>query len=490
MLPPAFGCVRSKTQDGCHVRRVPLAGPLQFVHRVSSVSLLASPLSQPAPSALFERDVSTGIDGDDAFEAFVRGSWSMRPLAHPGQNNDTVSERGRGIAAGAGGSGRKARTAPAWYGNDGSVGNRSPDMKAQPISRTVGVSLSARTGVTAPGLHHRSPRGKKTGETPATGSPCATTVAHRANYLAPAVSRTGVSPRSVSTMPGARLPGRNQYCTRATNAGSVHEVEGSPVRPLTAARRDADDICKEGSSNRVGATKSHAKERRGVGGAHHRRRPATHQARWVPGDEELGDGSSSHKSRQKRVPQRRTHHEREPGRGQTEELKGYRVEPAAYEFEQQQVGTDGFGVTAIPVAAADLSVRQRHQPPVGIATERVNKVHHDFESNEGVDQNPKNSRVPSTINDENRAGKSDALVHGRGCHGSGISFDRSAAAVRVQRVFRGHKGRRCAGAEGRKRASQRASEREARMERERPHAVSHRLSGRLPRPKLPSTYGF
>lgn len=413
----------------------------------------------------------------------------MRPLAHPGQTNNilTASERGQKFDASAGGASRKPRTAPARHGDGNHEGARSPDMIAQSIPRNVDVPLSARTGGTAPGRHHSFPREQKTAEAPAVGSPCSATFVHRPNFSAPAVSRMRELPRAVSTPPEVRLPGRKQCHTGVTNARSVRGVEGSPVRPCTAARRDSDDTYEEGSSAH-GATKS--KERRGIEGVHRCRRLATRRAWRVPGDEESGDGSGSHKYRQKGRPQRQTQHEQRRGQGQEKELRGYRVEPAAYEFEQQQAETVGLGVTAAPAAAADVNVRQQNQPPADTTTERVSEFQQDFERNERVAQNPKNRRVLSTTNTETRTGKSEALVHGRGHAGRSVPFDRSAAAVRVQRVFRGHRGRRCAGAEGRKRASQRASEREAKMERERPHAASNRLSGRLPRPKLPSTYGF
>lgn len=429
--------------------------------------------------------MSAGIDGDDAFEAFVRGSWSLRPLAHSEKNNDTIaaSERGREIAVGAGRAGRTPpRTAPAWYGNNGTICNIIPDKTAQTSSRTVGVPLYARTGGTAPGRHHSIPRENNTGGKPAVGSPCVTSVVHQANYFSPVVSRMGELWRSTSMPPGAGQPGRKTHHTGATNDGSARKREGSPSRPVTAARRDADNTYGERSSARVGATTLQAKERMGVEDAHRRGRPATQRARWAPGDKQSGDGGGSRKYREERVPQRQTQHEQGQGH-QAEELKGYRV-------EQQRAGTAGLGVTAIPAAAADLNVRQHNQPPVDITTARVNNSQHDFESNTRAAHNTERRGVPSTTNNVYRARKSDALIHGRGYHDGGIPVDRSAAAVRVQRVFRGHRGRKCAGAEGRKRARQRTSEREANMERARPHAASRRLSGRLPRPKLPSTYGF
>lgn len=68
---------------------------------------------------------------------------------------------------------------------------------------------------------------------------------------------------------------------------------------------------------------------------------------------------------------------------------------------------------------------------------------------------------------------------------------RKAAATRVQAVFRGHKGRNSAAAEGRKRARRLAAEREAREEQQRPSAAAcRRRGGRISRPKGPSTYGF
>ncbi|CAM9876409.1 unnamed protein product [Ectocarpus sp. 4 AP-2014] len=68
---------------------------------------------------------------------------------------------------------------------------------------------------------------------------------------------------------------------------------------------------------------------------------------------------------------------------------------------------------------------------------------------------------------------------------------RQAAAVRVQALFRGHRGRECAAGEGRKRARRLAAERAAEEERQRPRAVAtRRMGGRISRPKGPSTYGF
>lgn len=73
----------------------------------------------------------------------------------------------------------------------------------------------------------------------------------------------------------------------------------------------------------------------------------------------------------------------------------------------------------------------------------------------------------------------------------GKNGSRQAAAVRVQALFRGHRGRECAAGEGRKRARRLAVERAAEEERQRPRAVAtRRMGGRIPRPKGPSTYGF
>ncbi|CAM9644455.1 unnamed protein product [Ectocarpus fasciculatus] len=73
----------------------------------------------------------------------------------------------------------------------------------------------------------------------------------------------------------------------------------------------------------------------------------------------------------------------------------------------------------------------------------------------------------------------------------GKNGSRQAAAVRVQALFRGHRGRECAAGEGRKRARRLAVERAAEEERQRPRAVAtRRMGGRISRPKGPGTYGF
>ncbi|CAM9929331.1 unnamed protein product [Scytosiphon promiscuus] len=75
--------------------------------------------------------------------------------------------------------------------------------------------------------------------------------------------------------------------------------------------------------------------------------------------------------------------------------------------------------------------------------------------------------------------------------GKNRSNRRNAAAVRVQAVFRGHKGRSIAAGEGRKRARLAAADREAEEELRRPRAAASRRSGgRILRPKVASTYGF
>lgn len=85
----------------------------------------------------------------------------------------------------------------------------------------------------------------------------------------------------------------------------------------------------------------------------------------------------------------------------------------------------------------------------------------------------------------------EALRSGKRVGFSGVAaHDRQAAAMRVQSLFRGHKGRSRAAAEGRKRARHLAAEREAREERQRPSAACWRRGGRISRPKGPSTYGF
>lgn len=68
--------------------------------------------------------------------------------------------------------------------------------------------------------------------------------------------------------------------------------------------------------------------------------------------------------------------------------------------------------------------------------------------------------------------------------------ERSTAAVYVQSLFRGHKGRKRVEAETRKRLRLLAEAKEGQKSLERPHALSRRLAGRLPRPKVPGTYGF
>lgn len=468
----------------CRWRRPPKF-PIPSRH----ISLLTCPFSQSAPSCFLSRDVSAGIDGDDTFEAFIRGSWSLHPLPHSGQNNYTipVSERGRENATGAGGAGRKPpRVASVRHGDDDTARNRSPDWRTQSSSRNDGVLFFARTGGTAPGRHHSLPRESGMGKTVAVALPTGKAVVDHANRSGPAVSRAGEPRCSVSTPPRARLPGESKRHMGTTNGGSMRERgEGSSAQPLSAARRCADGNYKEGGSARGGAAISEAMERRVVKDAHHRRRPVTHRGQWAPGGEKSGDGRDSCQDRRERAPQRQTQHEQR----RVEERKGFRVEPVGDEFEQHQAGTASLGVTGIPATTADVSVCAQDQLPADITTARVNNLVCDVQAGARVAQELSNRAVQATTNNANRAGESNALVHGSGCNRS-VPFDRSAAAVRVQQVYRGHKGRRRAGAEGRKRASQRASEREARMERERPHAASRRLAGRLPRPKLPSTYGF
>ena len=307
-------------------------------------------------------------------------------------------------------------------------------------------------------------------------------------YLAPAGSRTGEPQRSVSTPPGANLPGEKQLNTEATNAGSACERERSTARPLTAARGDADGKkYKEESSAGIGAATIQARERTIAEDKQRHGGPATYRARWGPGDEDPNDGGGSRTDWREPVLQRQAQHEQ--GQALAEEQNGYRAAPAGDEYEQQQATTGGVGVTVIPTTAADSTIRQDDQPPVDITTARANDLLCDIRSNTRFAQVAANKGVPSATINANRAGKSNTVVHDGRYHG-GNPFDMSAATVRVQRVFRGHEGRGCAGAEERKRASQRASERDARIEREWPHAASRRLSGRLPRPKLPSTYGF
>lgn len=75
--------------------------------------------------------------------------------------------------------------------------------------------------------------------------------------------------------------------------------------------------------------------------------------------------------------------------------------------------------------------------------------------------------------------------------GRSINNNRNTAAVRVQALFRGHKGRACAAGEHRKQARRRVADREAEEEQRRPRAAaSRRLGGRILRPKVASTYGF
>lgn len=69
----------------------------------------------------------------------------------------------------------------------------------------------------------------------------------------------------------------------------------------------------------------------------------------------------------------------------------------------------------------------------------------------------------------------------------GVSSKRAQAAVKVQRAFRGHRGRDRAAGEGRKLARKLAVEREHWAEKAR---QANRHFGRLPRPTLPGIYGF
>lgn len=94
------------------------------------------------------------------------------------------------------------------------------------------------------------------------------------------------------------------------------------------------------------------------------------------------------------------------------------------------------------------------------------------------------ARRNTTFGPPSKGGKSRSASK-TGGGGGGPSFGRQAAAIHVQSLFRGHKGRTCAAAEGRKRARRLAAEREAREYQQRP-----RVGGRISRPKGPSTYGF
>ncbi len=98
---------------------------------------------------------------------------------------------------------------------------------------------------------------------------------------------------------------------------------------------------------------------------------------------------------------------------------------------------------------------------------------------------------PGEPTNPNGRRSSQPLRSSRGADGAGASapFDRQGAATRVQSLFRGHKGRSHAAAEGRKRARRLAAERAAMEERLRPTAY-RRLGGRISRPKGRSTYGF
>ncbi|CAM9318716.1 unnamed protein product, partial [Discosporangium mesarthrocarpum] len=69
------------------------------------------------------------------------------------------------------------------------------------------------------------------------------------------------------------------------------------------------------------------------------------------------------------------------------------------------------------------------------------------------------------------------------------SQSRSKAATVVQRAFRGHKGRRLAARTRRVRDHSREVAAEEELERER-EASKASLRGRIPRPKMQSTYGF
>ena len=468
--------------------------------------------------------MSAGIDGDDAFEAFVRGSWSMRHPVHPEKSNlCTARELGQQATvddAGRGGE-HKPSTVRRRHEEDNPAGNKTPSKILRANSRVDDVPFSARDGSTASGHRHGCFRGEKKGDTAA--------IVHPAKCSTPTVSRAGGRRRSVPTPPRAKSLEGGTGHTGATNAANVREREGSAARSSPAARRDGDEPyiergsarvekCTEGRSAHVGGVTSQAGERRMVQDGHRRRQPqpATHGARRGQGNTNSGDGGGSRSSRQEQAHQRQ----------KRAELKGYRVEPAGIEFERQQkAAAAGFRAAAIPAAA---SVRQQDQSPANVTTAREdNPQQLGVRRKKHASENAAKIVGPSTAN-ENRDEKSDALaqkipstgdesrtetsdVHSErsGCSGGGIPFDRAAAAVAnggwysgappldrsaaalcVQRVFRGHKGRRRAGAEGRKRASQRASEREARMERERPHAASRRLASRLSRPKLPSTYGF
>ncbi|CAM9677264.1 unnamed protein product, partial [Hapterophycus canaliculatus] len=75
--------------------------------------------------------------------------------------------------------------------------------------------------------------------------------------------------------------------------------------------------------------------------------------------------------------------------------------------------------------------------------------------------------------------------------GMGPRNKRNTAAVRVQALFRGHKGRVRAAGEDRKRVRRLAADRETKEEQRRPRAAAcRRLGGRILRPKVASTYGF
>lgn len=173
-------------------------------------------------------------------------------------------------------------------------------------------------------------------------------------------------------------------------------------------------------------------------------------------------------------------HDRDEQKGQQEQ-----------KWKNQRNTADDSNAVTPPSVASPLCREHCRQQCGDIAPAKApstagNRTPHGFSRAQGGDTTKKKA-VPRP-----NTAAAVAAVAGAGSGNKHISRSkgRSMAALGLQRVFRGHRGRESAAAECRKRARLRMMKREEMGDSGRPVATSQRLHGRIPRPKLPSTYGF